>query len=37
MIEKQFINNKDVWIKVDPHPIERENTNIIPTEYYHLL
>jgi hypothetical protein len=34
MIEKQFINNKDVWIKVDPHPIERENTNIIPTEYF---
>jgi hypothetical protein len=34
MIEKQFINNKDVWIKVDPHPIERENAHVIPTEYF---
>lgn len=34
MIEKQSINNKDVWIKVDPHPVERPNSNIIPTEYF---
>lgn len=34
MIEKQSINNKDVWIKIDPHPIERSNSNIIPNEYF---
>ena len=34
MIEQQHINGKDVWLKVDPHPIERENRNIIPTEYF---
>jgi hypothetical protein len=34
MIEKQSINNKDVWIKVDPHPVERSNPNIFPTEYF---
>ena len=34
MIEKQFINGKDVWLKVDAHPVERENHNIIPTEYF---
>ncbi len=34
MIEKQSINGKEVWIKVDPHPVERENPNIIPTEYF---
>jgi len=34
MIEQQTINGKAVWIKVDPHPIERQNPNIIPTEYF---
>jgi hypothetical protein len=34
MIEKQSINGKDVWLKVDSHPAERENRNIIPTEYF---
>jgi hypothetical protein len=34
MIEKQSINGKEVWLKVDPHPVERENRNIIPTEYF---
>lgn len=34
MIERQEINGRDVWIKVDAYPIERENPNIIPTEYF---
>jgi hypothetical protein len=34
MIEKQSINGRDVWLKVDPHPVKRENRNIIPTEYF---
>ena len=34
MIEKQFINDKEVWIRIDPHPVQRANPNIIPTEYF---
>jgi hypothetical protein len=34
MIEKQTINGKEVWLKVNPHPVNRENPNIIPTEYF---
>lgn len=34
MIEHQNINGRDVWLKVDPHPVHRENPNIIPTEYF---
>ncbi len=34
MIEKQNINGKDVWLKIDPYHVERENPNIIPTEYF---
>ena len=34
MTEKQSINNRDVWIQVNPHPVERANPNIIPTEYF---
>lgn len=34
MIEKHSINGKDIWLKVDPHPIQRENPNIIPKEYF---
>ncbi|GAA4338351.1 hypothetical protein [Flaviaesturariibacter amylovorans] len=34
MIEKQEINGRDVWLKVDVHPVHRENPNIIPTEYF---
>lgn len=34
MIEKQHINKKDVWIKVEPRHVHRDNPNIIPTEYF---
>ncbi|MER3464455.1 MAG: hypothetical protein C4329_08665 [Chitinophagaceae bacterium] len=34
MVEKQNINGKDVWIKVDSQPTNRSNPNIIPTEYF---
>lgn len=34
MVEKQTINGKDVWIRIDPRPMQRENPNIIPTEYF---
>lgn len=34
MVEKQAIHGKDVWIKVDPYHVQRENPNIIPTEYF---
>lgn len=34
MIEKQSINGKEVWLRVDPYRVERENRNIIPTEYF---
>jgi len=34
MIEHQNINGRDVWLKVDPHPVQRENPNIFPTEYF---
>jgi hypothetical protein len=34
MIEKQSINGKEVWVRVDPYHMERPNPNIIPTEYF---
>jgi hypothetical protein len=34
MIEKQSINGREVWLKVDAHPMQRENPNIIPREYF---
>jgi hypothetical protein len=34
MIEKQSINGKEVWVKVDPYRVERANPNTIPTEYF---
>jgi hypothetical protein len=34
MIEKQSINGRDVWVKVDPYHVERPNPNTIPTEYF---
>jgi hypothetical protein len=34
MIEKHSIHGRDVWLKVDPHPVQRANPNIIPTEYF---
>ncbi len=34
MIEKQNIKDKDVWLKVSPWHVERDNPNIIPTEYF---
>ena len=29
-----MINGKEVWLKVDPYHVDRENPNIIPTEYF---
>jgi len=34
MTEKQSINGKNVWVRVDPYHVERSNPNIIPTEYF---
>lgn len=34
MIEQQTIKNKQVWIKVQPFRVHRDNPNIIPTEYF---
>jgi len=34
MIEKQSINGKDVWLKVDSQKMDRPNPNVIPTEYF---
>jgi hypothetical protein len=34
MIEKQIINGKDVWLQVEPYHVQRDNPNIIPTEYF---
>ena len=34
MIEKLQVNNQDVWLKVNPWHVERDNPNIIPTEYF---
>ncbi len=34
MIEKQTIEGKDVWLKVDAYHVDRPNPNTIPTEYF---
>ena len=34
MVEQHSINGKEVWIKVDPYHVQRDNPNIIPTEYF---
>ncbi len=34
MVEKQTINGKDVWLRVEPYHVPRANRNIIPTEYF---
>ena len=34
MVEKQNINGKDIWFKVEPWHVKRDNPNIIPTEYF---
>lgn len=34
MIEKQEINGREVWLKVTSHPMDRENPNVIPREYF---
>lgn len=34
MIEKQNINGKEVWLKVDAYHVDRPNANVIPTEYF---
>ena len=34
MIEKQSINGRRCWVRVNPYHMERSNPNIIPTEYF---
>lgn len=34
MTEKISIRGKDVWIVVEPFPMERTNPHVIPTEYF---
>jgi hypothetical protein len=34
MTEQQIINERKVWIKVEPYHVDRSNPNIIPTEYF---
>ena len=34
MTEEQIINGRKVWIKVEPYHIQRDNPDIIPTEYF---
>jgi hypothetical protein len=34
MVERQSIQGKEVWIKVDPYHVQRSSPNIIPTEYF---
>lgn len=34
MIEKQTINGKEVWLKVDPYLIELSNADNVPAEYF---
>jgi len=34
MIEELIIHEKKIWIKVQSYHVERNNPNIIPTEYF---
>jgi hypothetical protein len=34
MIEKQSINGRDVWVEIQQQPANRQNPNVIPTEYF---
>jgi hypothetical protein len=34
MTEQQIINGRKVWVKVEPYHVDRDNPNIIPTEYF---
>lgn len=34
MIERHSVKGKEVWLKIDPYPVQRANANIIPTEYF---
>jgi hypothetical protein len=34
IIEKQYINGKEVWVEVQAKPAGRENSHVIPTEYF---
>ncbi|MCY7423088.1 MAG: hypothetical protein LH478_15255 [Chitinophagaceae bacterium] len=34
MIEKHIINDTDIWVRINPHPVERDNAHIIPNEYF---
>jgi hypothetical protein len=34
MVEKQTIDGKEVWLKIDPYHVNRPNPNVIPTEYF---
>lgn len=34
MIERHTVNETDIWIKIDPHPVERGNPKMIPNEFF---
>jgi hypothetical protein len=34
MIERQFINGREVWVEIEAQSAGRSNPNIIPTEYF---
>jgi hypothetical protein len=34
MVEKHLLKGKDVWIRVDAHPVNRPNPDTIPKEYF---
>jgi hypothetical protein len=34
MIEKHTVDGRDVWVEIQQHPVERENSKIIPLEYF---
>ena len=34
MIEKQTINGREVWYKIEPYHVQRSSPDIIPTEYF---
>lgn len=34
MVEQLSVSGKTLWIRVDAQPANRENPNVIPTEYF---
>lgn len=34
MVEKQLVGDREVWFRVEPYHVHRDNPNIIPTEYF---